>query len=268
MTEETRPLADFARSLVLACGVRLRERRRSAPFAVREKGDYRDIVTDHDLWVQEYLLSRLLARWPDHGVLGEEGARRPGSSPWTWVLDPIDGTTNYCQLGKDYAISLGLLREGVPVWGLVLDVASGRLLEGEPSGERRERPGGLHQALLHMGCKTMEALKAMGADPLLFARQFQGMRYFGCASLELCAVGEERCGVYVNAHLKLWDFAAAWAVVQGQGCHIAAAPVEEDSWFVCAASSRELYRACLPYFPQNIQTKLEETGGILFHAAN
>ena len=112
MTEETRPLADFARSLVLACGVRLRERRRSAPFAVREKGDYRDIVTDHDLWVQEYLLSRLLARWPDHGVLGEEGARRPGSSPWTWVLDPIDGTTNYCQLGKDYAISLGLLREG------------------------------------------------------------------------------------------------------------------------------------------------------------
>ena len=114
----------------------------------------------------------------------------------------------------------------------------------------------------------MEALKAMGADPLLFARQFQGMRYFGCASLELCAVGEERCGVYVNAHLKLWDFAAAWAVLQGQGCHIAAAPVEEDSWFVCAASSRELYRACLPYFPQNIQTKLEETGGILFHAAN
>ena len=165
MTEETRPLADFARSLVLACGVRLRERRRSAPFAVREKGDYRDIVTDHDLWVQEYLLSRLLARWPDHGVLGEEGARRPGSSPWTWVLDPIDGTTNYCQLGKDYAISLGLLRERVPVWGLVLDVASGRLLEGEPSGERRERPGGLHQALLHMGCKTMEALKAMGSGP-------------------------------------------------------------------------------------------------------
>ena len=86
--------------------------------------------------------------------------------------------------------------------------------------------------------------------------------------LALCAVGEERCGVYVNAHLKLWDFAAAWAVLQGQGCHIAAAPVEEDSWFVCAASSRELYRACLPYFPQNIQTKLEETGGILFHAAN
>ncbi len=153
MTEETRPLADFARSLVLACGVRLRERRRSAPFAVREKGDYRDIVTDHDLWVQEYLLSRLLARWPDHGVLGEEGARRPGSSPWTWVLDPIDGTTNYCQLGKDYAISLGLLREGVPVWGLVLDVASGRLLEGDPPAKDGNGPAGFTKPCCTWGAK-------------------------------------------------------------------------------------------------------------------
>ena len=52
MTEELRPLADFARNLVVACGARLRERRRSISPAMREKGSYRDIVTDHDLWVQ------------------------------------------------------------------------------------------------------------------------------------------------------------------------------------------------------------------------
>ena len=206
MTEELLPLADFARSLVVSCGARLGERRRSISPAMREKGSYRD--NRHrptDLWVQEYLLSRLLARWPDHGVLGEEGARRQGTSPWTWVLDPIDGTTNYYQAGRGCAISLGLLYRGEPVWGLVLDISSGKAREGSiPYGP--ERPGSLapHQAVLHLGVRTMESLAALGGDAYHFARQFQGVRYFGCASLELCSVAEERGGVYVNSHLKLW----------------------------------------------------------------
>ena len=139
-------------------GARLEERRRGLSPAMREKGSYRDIVTDHDLWVQEYLLSRLLARWPDHGVLGEEGARRQGTSPWTWVLDPIDGTTNYYQAGRGCAISLGLLCRGEPVWGLVLDISSGKAREGSiPYGPGR--PGSLapHQAVLHLGVRTMES---------------------------------------------------------------------------------------------------------------
>lgn len=112
----------------------------------------------------------------------------------------------------------------------------------------------------------MESLTALGVDAYRFARQFQGVRYFGCASLELCSVAEERGGVYVNSHLKLWDFAAAWAVLKSQGCSIAAVPMEGEDWFVCAASSQELYQACLSLLPASIRTKLEKTGGILSHA--
>ena len=267
MTEELLPLADFARSLVVSCGARLEERRRGLSPAMREKGSYRDIVTDHDLWVQEYLLSRLLARWPDHGVLGEEGARRQGTSPWTWVLDPIDGTTNYYQAGRGCAISLGLLYRGEPVWGLVLDISSGKAREGSiPYGPGRSGSLAPHQAMLHLGVRTMESLTALGGNAYRFARQFQGVRYFGCASLELCSVAEERGGVYVNSHLKLWDFAAAWAILRSQGCSIAAAPMEGEDWFVCAATSRELYQACLTLLPPSIRTKLEKTGGILSYA--
>lgn len=83
MIEELWPLADFARNLVVACGARLRERRRSISPAMREKGSYRDIVTDHDLWVQQYLAEALQKEAPFCGILGEEGARRQGDSPWT-----------------------------------------------------------------------------------------------------------------------------------------------------------------------------------------
>ena len=75
MIEELWPLADFARNLVVACGARLRERRRSISPAMREKGSYRDIVTDHDLWVQQYLAEALQKEAPFCGILGE--GRRP-----------------------------------------------------------------------------------------------------------------------------------------------------------------------------------------------
>ena len=183
------------------------------------------------------------------------------------MLDPIDGTTNYYQAGRGYAISLGLLYREEPVWGLVLEGSSGKALEGSiPYGAGRSGPADPHQAVLHLGVKTMESLTALGVDACRFARQFQGVRYFGCASLELCSVAEERGGVYVNSHLKLWDFAAAWAVLKSQGCSIAAVPMEGEDWFVCAASSQELYQACLSLLPASIRTKLEKTGGILSHA--
>ena len=189
MIGELWPLADFARNLVVACGARLRERRRSISPAMREKGSYRDIVTDHDLWVQQYLAEALQKEAPFCGILGEEGARRQGASPWTWVLDPIDGTTNYYQAGRGYAISLGLLYREEPVWGLVLEGSSGKALEGSiPYGAGRSGPADPHQAVLHLGVKTMESLTALGVDAYRFARQFQGVRYFGCASLELCSV--------------------------------------------------------------------------------
>ena len=152
MIEELWPLADFARNLVVACGARLRERRRSSSPAMRAKGSYRDIVTDHDLWVQQYLAEALQKEAPFCGILGEEGARRQGDSPWTWVLDPIDGTTNYYQAGRGYAISLGLLYREEPVWGLVLEGSSGKALEGSiPYGAGRSAPTAPHQAVLHLG---------------------------------------------------------------------------------------------------------------------
>lgn len=244
--------------------------RKNSIFSVQEKHGHSDIVTDHDLWVQEYLTGRLLDRYPEHGVLGEEKTGTHGVSDWSWVIDPIDGTTNYCQYGRDYAISLALLYDGVPRYGMVLDVEKEHLYEG--SGIPLDQPLPPDEdpkyGILHMGFKTMRDFTQMGADPYALAESFRGMRYSGCASLELCGISEEKCGLYVNTHLKLWDFAGAYSILRSRNCRMAVVRMEDDSYFVCAYRSPTLFRQCFPLFPEFIQQKLNETGGIFTYASN
>ena len=93
-------LYHFAKNLVLDCGRQLRARRREYGISIQEKTGHSDIVTDHDLWLQRRLCEEILKRYPDHGIIGEENMCREGTSLWKWIIDPIDGTTNYCQFGK------------------------------------------------------------------------------------------------------------------------------------------------------------------------
>ena len=231
MTEELRPLADFARNLVVACGARLRERRRSISPAMREKGSYRDIVTDHDLWVQQYLAEALQKEAPFCGILGEEGARRQGDSPWTWVLDPIDGTTNYYQAGRGYAISLGLLYREEPVWGLVLEGSSGKAWRLHPLWGWAVRPRGSPPGSAPLRGKDHGVPYGPGRGRYRFARQFQGVRYFGCGG----AQG--------------FDTLAAQAVLAARRRHpqirlilVLACPEQADRW---PAAERARWRSAL-----------------------
>lgn len=251
-------LFDFAKQLVLDCGGQLKQKRRESAFSIREKAGHSDIVTDHDVWVQQYLCRQIVQQYPDHGIVGEEGMCRAGNSGWQWVIDPIDGTTNYCQFGRDYAISVALLSDGQPVYGLVLDVEQELLYEGKAAlYHSLDCEETAQEGVLHMGFKTMREFSDMGADPYALCAQFRGVRYLGCASLELCGIASQHAGVYVNSHLKLWDFAAAYAILRSRGCHMAAAALANGGYFVCAYRSPRLYQQCLPFFPDEVQRKLK-----------
>lgn len=267
MIESIDAMAAFARSLVTGCGHKLRSMRQSEALQARPKNGHSDIVTDHDLWVQQYLTRSIRRAYPTHSVLGEEGGGFQGSSDFTWVIDPIDGTTNYLHYGRGYAISVALLRGGAPAYGLVLDVAADRLHEGGVSPAAASGDQSPEEGILHMGYKTMQRFTQMGADPYALAARFQGVRYMGCASLELCAIARERCGFYVSTHLKLWDFAAAAAILSSQGCRLAAAELTSGQYFVCAFRSPALYQQCEPYFPAQARHALNLTGGP-FHATD
>ena len=108
-----------------------------AEAAVREAGDFLranldrrapaaykgavDLVTECDLAAQEILARRLAAAFPDHGILAEEGLARPGRSGFRWVVDPLDGTTNFAHTFPVFSVSAALEEGGRVVLGLVYD---------------------------------------------------------------------------------------------------------------------------------------------------
>ena len=146
----------------------------------------------------------------------------------------------------------------------MLDVERGKLFEGgsseTPAGQTSGEPP--EEGILHIGFQTMRDFSLLGADPYALAECFRGVRYRGCASLELCGIGEEHAGFYVNSHLKLWDFAAAYPILRSRGCHVFACELSENRYFVCGFRSMELFTAnANPSFRNRCaenSTKMEE----------
>lgn len=260
MKVQEKAMISFARNLLFSTGRALREKRKESaalPGAlVHQKTGHSDIVTDHDLWVQQQIAEQIHGRYPAHHVLSEEGLSQSLDAEFCWILDPIDGTTNYCAWGDGYAISLGIFKECRPFYGLVLDVEAQKLCEGEakPQPQAAGRPAS--EGILYMGFKTMQDLERMGANPYALAEAFRGVRYGGCASLELCEVAQGRADCYVNTHLKLWDFAAAWAILQSSGCQLRMAQSPKGQYMVCAYRSEEVYAV----LPEALKARLEGKG--------
>jgi len=260
----------FARGLVLSCGQHLRHLRASTVLKFREKEGPDDIVTDHDVWIQNRLAAEIERKYPSHGLIAEEGLKTEGLREWTWIVDPIDGTTNYCNTGENYAISVGIFHYGMPFYGLVLEVAGGRLHEGRFSREgldaAQEAPG---RNVLFISYKTIRDLLASGGDPLGLCARFRGVRAWGCASLELCEIARMRAGLYLNSRLKIWDFAAAASVLSAAGCALRAVPLPDGRWFVAAFRSPQLLEDCARALPEPLRQHLLAPGdGGFLHAGD
>ena len=114
-------LLSFARELGREAGRQLLDWRGRAVASVKADGS---VVTEADHAVDRFLFQRIQARYPDHGVLSEEADTIYGGQPFTWVIDPLDGTTNYA-LGVCYwGCSIAVLSGGVPLVGDFNDAAT------------------------------------------------------------------------------------------------------------------------------------------------
>ncbi|EKJ85249.1 myo-inositol-1(or 4)-monophosphatase [Leptospira meyeri] len=95
-------------------------------FQIRDKGG-NDPVTEADLFASEFLFERISLRFPNHGFLSEEktDTNRRLDKEWVWILDPIDGTREFVKKNDQFALSLGLVRNGEAVWGVIFNPATG-----------------------------------------------------------------------------------------------------------------------------------------------
>ena len=211
-------------------GALLRERF-GRPHDVRFKGAV-DLVTEADKGAEALIADRLRAAFPDHRLLGEEGARgaedrdQEAASPYGWLVDPLDGTTNYAHGLPHFAVSIALEHAGLPLVGVVYDPirdelfvaqrGKGATCNGLPI--RVSTNDQLVRALLATGFSyDLTQRGAQVAAWRAFLTQVQAIRQTGSAALNLCYVAAGRLDGYWERPLFPWDMAAGALIVAEAG---------------------------------------------------
>ncbi|MDQ3780067.1 MAG: inositol monophosphatase [Chloroflexota bacterium] len=211
-------------------GAFLRERF-GQPHDVRHKGTV-DLVTEADRGAEALIVARLRAAFPDHRLLGEEGTAEVRSSgadpasPYGWIVDPLDGTTNFAHGVPHFAVSIGLEERGEPLVGVVYDplrdevfVAArgkGASCNGAPLAV--STTGDLIEAILATGFSYSLARREQQAVAWRsFLTRVQAIRQTGSAALNLCYVAAGRFDGYWEWGLQPWDFAAGALIVTEAG---------------------------------------------------
>jgi len=194
--------------------------------SVRTKSSATDLLTEYDGRAQAAVLDVLGAGFPDHAVLSEEGVDRRSESPYRWVVDPLDGTTNFAHANPFFCVSIALEHDNeailgvvqAPVLGETFAAArgGGATLNGEPIGVSKVET--LAESLLATGFpypreRMARALELFGR----FAFQSQGIRRNGAAALDLCWLATGRLDGFWEFDLQPWDVAAGALVLEEAG---------------------------------------------------
>ena len=182
------------------------------------------LVTKADQWSDQAIREAITKNFPNHGVLTEETTHIFPDQDWCWIVDPIDGTTNFTRGVPIWAISLGLLYKGTPVFGFVylpylkqafhgfwygdsgLTGYTGAYLNNQPIATTQDSPSKSH--LFNLCARSTQILK----NPFPCK-----VRMIGVASYNLLLVAAGAAIGGVEATPKIWDIAAVWVIVQAAG---------------------------------------------------
>jgi myo-inositol-1(or 4)-monophosphatase len=227
--------------------------------SVQHKGPA-DFVTEADFAAQEVVKSTVLRAFPQHSVLGEEdqlAGDTPSKTEYRWVVDPLDGTTNFVHGIPHYAVSLALQHHGQILVGTVLDpslnecftaaVGQGAFLNGRPI--RTSSAKRLSEVIAGTGFPAN--LQPDSPDLLVFNKALfrcQGVRRMGSASLNLCDVAAGRLGVLWGFSTKIWDIAAGVLLIREAGGVVTSpegGPVDLGTGRFLASANQDLHQQLL-----------------------
>jgi myo-inositol-1(or 4)-monophosphatase len=190
-----------------------------------------DLVTDSDLASEKLIIDRIKTYHPRHAILAEESGASPSATPeaqseWRWIIDPLDGTTNYAHGYPCFCVSIGLEHNGRMELGVIYDPMRGELFTAE-----RGEGASLNGRRIHVSAinSLSAALLCTGfpydvRERSEFARHFanfimnaQGVRRDGAAAVDLAYVACGRFDGFWEEGLKPWDVAAGSLMVEEAG---------------------------------------------------
>ncbi|MDI9458176.1 inositol monophosphatase family protein [Candidatus Darwinibacter acetoxidans] len=215
-------MIEAVKEIALAAGEILMEKLLTG-VSVQAKGSI-DLVTDADQASEAFVVRELRKRFPEHGILAEEGARREGAGEYLWVIDPLDGTTNFAHGFPYFCVSIGLVQGDETVLAVVYDPVRRECFAAEKgsgaylNGRRLtvSKTDTVHRSLLATGFpydiattsrNNLEAFSRVN-------KASQGVRSLGAAALDLCQVAAGRLDAFWELSLRPWDLAAGSLMVQ------------------------------------------------------
>jgi myo-inositol-1(or 4)-monophosphatase len=217
--------ARFAVDVAREAGAILRERFGHS-HEIRFKGPL-DMVTEADQASEALIARRLQDAFPSHDLIGEEGSRGVAiESPFRWVIDPLDGTTNFAHGLPTFAVSIGLEQHGDPVVGVVYDPMRDELFvahrgNGATLNGRRIQVSAVDQlfrSLLVTGFSYNLERRAQQAETWRdLLTRVQAIRQTGSAALNLCYIAAGRLDGYWERGISPWDVAAGALIVTEAG---------------------------------------------------
>ncbi len=207
----------------------------SEPYRIRDKANHADLVTEVDLRSEQLLRQAIARDYPDHWILSEEtdGAGDPFrfmEQPLPgcgWIVDPIDGTINFVHGIEHFAVSIGIMKDGCLLHGVVYNPSTGELYHasagkgayrnGQPIRVSEERS--LPDATLATGFQASDWREGSRAIAQMnrIAGTARTVRIFGAASLDLCLVACGRLSGFWHDGLYPWDVAAGLIILLEAG---------------------------------------------------
>jgi myo-inositol-1(or 4)-monophosphatase len=223
---QARELLDLAIEIAAEAAAVVTKYAAERTYIIETKSTPTDLVTEADREAEALIVRNILAARPNDGLLGEEGAVREGTSGIRWVIDPIDGTTNFVYGIPAYSVSIGVERDGQVIAGVVHDVAlkeaytaslgGGAHVNGLPI--RVSSRSDLATTLWGIGFAydvLRRGYQANFYDKVL--THIRDVRRMGSAALDLCRVASGQLDGYFEFQLNPWDIAAGGIIVREAG---------------------------------------------------
>ena len=205
----------------------IQESREVVPHGIKSSST--DYVTEIDKRAEMLIVDLIKDSRPHDGFLGEEGTSQNSCSNVQWVIDPIDGTTNFIYGHSGFGPSIAAKVEGRIVAGAVADSSRGEVFDAAEghgarcNGERISitKPATLETSLVATGFSYISSERAVQAKVLLeLIPSVADIRRMGSAAIDLCSVAKGRVDAFFETGLNEWDFAAGMLIASEAGARV------------------------------------------------
>ncbi len=223
--EELKKICDVAKQAAMKAGEYALSRV-AGEKVIECKSGPTDLVTDVDKKCEEIIIEYIKGTFPHHSILAEESGANDGDAGYTWVIDPIDGTTNFAHGFPIFCTSIGVMLKGKPVVGVVYDPSRDELFSAVKGGGaylngnemKVSKAKDVQNSLLATGFAYNIEKKIDNLDNFVkMIECAQAVRRPGAAAIDLCYVACGRLDGFWELGLKPWDTSAGWLLVTESG---------------------------------------------------